>query len=139
MRIWILSMLALIVVSAGCSKNAEELSSPSHMFENLRTCWAGAKETLQTSEPKLGQVAGVENILAGPMRRTIEMDYSKPNKAELLKKYDDLGAAFQQNVSPMLGRTGYAVVLNYGYTNEMVRDAFMKLDADFEAMVKLAN
>lgn len=139
MRVWILSTLAFAVVLAGCSKNAEELSSPSHMFENLRKCWADAKATLQTDAPMHGRVACVENILAGPMRRTIEMDYSKPNKAELLKKYDDLAAAFQQNVAPMLGRTGYGVVLNSGYTNQMVRDAFMKLDVDFEAMVKLAN
>ncbi len=70
------------------------------------------------------------------MRRTIDQDYTGPNKAEILKKYDALAEGFKANIAPMLVRRGYAVVLKSGYTDKDVRDAFMKLDADFEALIK---
>ena len=131
--------VASMVLLCGCSKTAEDLSKPSHMFDVLSKNWQEAKATLQTDKPMLGQVAAIENILSGPMRRTIEQEYSASNKAEVLAKYDALAAGFRANVTPMLARSGYAVVLNSGYTNQNVHDAFMKLDTDFEALVKVAR
>ena len=130
---------ASMALLGGCSKTAEDLSKPSHMFDVLATTWKDAKATLQTDNPALGQLAAIENILAGPMRRMIEQDYSGSNKDEVLKRYDALAVGFKTNITPMLGRGGYAVVLNSGYTNQNVRDAFMKLDADFEALMKVAK
>ncbi len=134
-----LAAVGSVLLLCGCSKTAEDLSKPSHMFDVLSKTWAEAKATLQTDKPSLGQVAAVENVLYGPMRRTIEQEYTGPSKAEVLKKYDALAEGFKANVTPMLGRTGVAVVLNPGYTNQNVRDAFVKLDADFAALIKAAQ
>ena len=135
----VLAMVAVALSFSGCGQTAKELSAPPYLFQRLRDHWTAAKAELQRDKPDFGFVAAVQVDMSGPMWRRIDQEYTGPNKAEILKRHAALSATFESTISPMLSSTGYAIVLRPGYTKEQARDAFMKLDGDFEAMMKLAK
>ncbi len=134
-----LVMLSLAFASAGCGKNASDMSRPSYLLDRLRQHWAMAKTDLQKEKPDYGIVGGLGADLSGQVTRMIEQEYTGQNKAELLKRLAALSAGYDSTISPMFAPTAHEIALRSGYTDAQLREAFAKLDVEYEAMIKLTQ
>lgn len=121
----------------GCKDKAKELSAANAQLARQHKVWNNALASLRSEEPNLELVRAAEGLLLRTHRR-VGMDYPGANRQEVLDKLKGIADRFAAEVAPKVNLGAPLVVLRPGVTMDEVRDAFEKLNEEYQELVAMA-
>ena len=133
-RLILTAAVAAALTAGGCKSRTKSVSDSEYMLGLLHEAWPSARESLNASDPQLGKLHSVYIILVQRLPRRVEKDYTRSDKAQVVAKVNSLAQGYDSQVWAKVEIVGSAVRLKAGFTVEQVREAFMKLDAQYREL-----
>lgn len=135
----VLLSLALCAYIGGCKSQEQEISEAAHLLGKQHEAWNLALEGCKKGQADVGQLRNVGEYLISRTSRRVEIDYNKPNKAEVLALLKELGQSYSENIMNKMVPTMSSYALAPGVTNQSLCDAFLAMNDRYQKLVEMTK
>lgn len=133
-----LAALAAGVTLAGCSDEADAISSYPYFIETLNERWAIVRESFASDTPNLNFAPVLLKDVAGTLG-AMERTYSGPNRDEAVKRLTELNTQLQADLRGELLIRGGPVALRPGATVADVKATLEKAYKSYTEFLQLVE